>query len=110
MVETLLSTEEINKAIASNEMALLYIASKGCGVCDVIFPRLTQLLESYPRLRGFKIELDQVPDISGIFHVFSIPCVLLYIQGKETVREARYIIIERLQEQLERYYNMLFST
>lgn len=107
-MNTLLTVEEIRKEIADNKMVLLYISSEQCGVCHVIFPRLQQILSAFPRIKSCKVDINQVSELAGSFNVFTIPCVLLFIEGKETIREARYIVLDRLKERLQRYYDMLF--
>lgn len=101
------NVNEVKAIIANNTIALLYVSSEKCGVCNVIFPRLTHMLKSYPAVMAVQINIDEAPLITGEYNIFTIPCVLVFIEGKEVIREARYINIKEIEEKIARYYSMI---
>jgi len=108
-VKPLLQLDHIEDAANASGMSLFYFSRPDCGVCKAIRPKVEQLTESYPQLSSYYVDLDSVPEAAGTFSIFTIPAVLVYANGKETVREARYFSIYELEERIERYYRMLFS-
>lgn len=98
---------DANTLIQSNQMMLLYISSEACGICKIIQPKLQEMLLHYPAVSAYKIDIDKMPEASGLFQVFTLPCVLFFAEGKELIREARYIHVDQLQDQIQRYYEML---
>ena len=108
-MKNLSSLKETADLIASNIMTLLYLSRPDCGVCTAIKPKVAELLEKYPRIAAGYIDLDKLPEAAGEFSVFTIPAVLVYAEGKETVREARYISMDELEEKIARPYGFLPS-
>ncbi|HYE11250.1 MAG TPA: thioredoxin family protein [Patescibacteria group bacterium] len=101
--------DEMKSIVANHKIALLYITSESCNVCKVIFPRLKSLLESFPEIKAVRADIQELPLLSGEYNIFTIPCILAFAEGKEILREARYIDLEKLRAQLERTYQLLFE-
>lgn len=109
-METLESMDAIAKHIEGNDMALLYLSRPSCGVCVVLKPKVQQMVaQRFPHVVTGYVDLDQVPEAAGQYSIFSIPGILVFIQGRESIREARNLGIEQLAEKIERPYGMLFS-
>jgi thiol-disulfide isomerase/thioredoxin len=106
---TLNNLDEIKSFIEKNEMALLYISSESCGVCKVIFPRLEVMLKFFPDMKPARVDIDEVQAAAGEYIAFTIPCILVFVQNKEVIREARYINLDGIKEKVDRYYRLIFS-
>jgi len=101
--------EDINSLIDENQMALLYFGSQGCGVCKDFKIKLINFLNDYPKIARGQIDVEKNFQLAATFSIFTIPGVLLYINGKETIREARYISMMDIGDRIDRYYGMLFD-
>lgn len=101
------SVEEIKDFIKENRLSFIYFSSNDCGVCHVLFPKIQGMLKSYPKVKLAKVEIDRVPMAAGEFSVFTLPCILMFADEKEIIREARFIIMMELEEKVEKYYNLL---
>jgi thiol-disulfide isomerase/thioredoxin len=108
ILKTLKHIEEIKNDIMNNKITLLYITSEKCGICKVISPRLDDMLKSFPEVRSVKANIDELPVLAGEYNVFTVPCILIFIQGKEVNREARYVNFEAIQETIDRYYRIIY--
>ena len=108
-MKILTTINEIEKFIESGGMKLLYISRPDCGVCKSLLPRVKMMLRDFPGIEGAYIDLDKLPEASGRFTVFTIPAILLFVEGKETIREARYVSLESLKGRITRYYSLLYS-
>lgn len=97
--------------IAQREKAVLfYFSSPTCGVCKSVKPKVIALCEEhFPKMPLYYIDIEAVPEASGQLSVFSIPAVLVYFDGRETVREARNFGIMELGAKIDRYYSMIFE-
>ena len=102
------SIDEIKSLVLNNKIVLLYISSESCNVCKVIFPRLVDMLKSFPEVKAMKADIEELPLISGEYSVFTIPCVLVFVESKEMIREARYINLGAIEENIDRYYRMIY--
>ena len=102
--------QEILDLIQSEDMLLLYLSRPSCGVCTVLRPKIEEMLEGYPNISSRYVNIDDIPHASGQFSVFTVPGILFFIQGKETLREARHISVPVFEEKISRYYDLLFSS
>lgn len=98
---------DIRSVVEGTDMVLLYFSRPDCGVCDALRPRVDELLQDYPAVDAWFVDLDAHPTLAGEFSIFTIPGVVLFVQGRETVRYARYLSIDQLEESISRYYELL---
>lgn len=103
-MERVNSIEEIDKLKDENDMLLVYFGSNLCSVCIAMMPKLEALLKKYPDIKAVKVEVEKMPELSANYNVFTVPVIILFIQGKETIREARIISLIGLEESIRRYY------
>ncbi|MCM8712000.1 thioredoxin family protein [Clostridium sp. SYSU_GA19001] len=103
------SKEALEVLINNNQMVLVYFGSNTCNVCNAIESKVQELLKNYPKIKSSKIDVEKYLEISAAYNVFTIPVILVFIEGKEMLREARYISIQDVKNKLERYYNVLFE-
>lgn len=103
------SSEELKKIIKENEIVLIYLGNETCGVCVDIKPKVELMLDKYPNIKGVYVEVDRLIQLASEYSMFTIPGILVFIEGKETIREARHISIKELDIKLNRYYDLLFE-
>jgi len=100
--------EEMDEFINNNIIAMVYFASDGCSVCGVLLPKIEEMLTKFPKLKIRKVQVDKFTEAAGQYSIFTLPAILGYIEGKEIIREARFISVEMLEKAIDRYYDMLF--
>jgi len=99
--------EKIKEIINQDEIVLGYFTTTSCNLCKDLLPKIETLLEDYPKITGIKAESDIDQRIVGEYKVFMVPTVILFIQGKETIRLSRNISISELKSKIDRYCEML---
>lgn len=103
------TNESINKIINENEIVLIYFGSESCNVCKALKPKAEEILKGYPRIKSIEVDVEKSLSAASAYNVFTIPAILVFIDGKETIREARYISIQEIDNKISRYYNLLFE-
>jgi thiol-disulfide isomerase/thioredoxin len=106
MVDT---KDAIKELIDNNEMLLLYFGGNGCNVCTAMKPKVQELLKQFPKIKSAQVDAEKSLEIAAAYNIFTIPVILVYIEGNEIIREARHISIQDINDKIERYYNMLFE-
>lgn len=82
---------------------LLYFTGKGCGVCQVLKPKLLEALEKdFSKVQIQIVDVEEKPEIAGQHMVFTLPVVIIKLHGKEVTRFARSFSVHRVLEQLRR--------
>lgn len=103
------SLTEFNKLILVRKAICFYLSTPDCNVCKVLKPKVIEMIESdFPEMSFCYVDLNEAKEISGQLSVFSVPTILVYFEGKETIRASRNMHLEELREQIERYYNMIY--
>lgn len=106
MIE-IFTLEEMESKIREDRMVLFFISRPECGVCGVLQRKVEVLTSPFKNLQTYYINLNSDESIAGQFSIFTIPAVLLYIDGKEYVREARYISMDLLEKSIRRVLDLL---
>lgn len=96
------SLDEVNAFIEQNPLSFLYISRKDCGVCHVLLPQLEKLLENDFRIALGLIDAEEVKEIAGRFSVFSVPALLFFVEGKEFLRQTRFVHTDLLKEKINK--------
>ncbi|WP_188456995.1 thioredoxin family protein [Virgibacillus oceani] len=104
-LQKLTSLDMIEKFIQEHELAFLYISRPNCGVCHGLLPQVRELLMNYPEIKLGHADADEVMEIAGRFSVFTVPVLLLFVGGKEYIREARIVHLSLLDKKLQKIYN-----
>lgn len=102
------NNEEIKNIIRENEIVILYFSNKVCGACEVIRSKVERILESYAKIKSIEIDGEENIKLAAMNDVFSFPLLLLYVNGKETMRVGRNVDLIELENSIKRYYEMLF--
>lgn len=105
--KTLTSIEETETFIEENELAFLYITMPNCSVCHGLQPQMEELFSNYPAIKTKTIDASEVTEVAGKFNVFTAPVLLLFVEGKEYVREARIVHTKAFEEKIARIYENL---
>ncbi len=109
-------TEEYFEIINNSEpfvkehmMALVYFSADYCNVCKTLKPQIGKMVkEKYPNVKMAYIDVEKNKEISSQLTVFSIPTIILFIDGKESARFSRNFGMKQLEEKISRYYSLIF--
>ena len=104
MDTTLTALDEWREA---NDLALLVFTTPDCGVCNALKAKVTELAKRYPLLAVRYVDIEQQPQAAGQYGVFVVPVFLLFVQGRETLRLARYFGMHELEGPVARYAELL---
>nr|WP_312579907.1 thioredoxin family protein [Sedimentibacter sp.] len=107
-MELLDSNEKLNGLLEKNDMVFMYFGSKDCNVCSTIKPKLEKILKKYPNIKVIQIDMNDSLLISSAYNIFTIPSIILFVDGKETIREARFINLKDLEIKISRYYKLYY--
>lgn len=92
------SLNAIENFIKQHPFSFIYISRPGCTVCHAVLPQLRILLDQFPNITLAHINADDVEEVAGRFSVFTVPVLLLFIDGTEFLREARLFILNSLKK------------
>jgi len=105
---TITTMTELETLKENNPFFLLYISQPLCGVCQDLLPKVKQMLKMIGGIDFVYSNTEEAPEVAGQLSIFTIPGILVFLQGKETIREARYISLDTLEAQLRRLKELAF--
>ncbi|KAA0965726.1 thioredoxin family protein [Sporosarcina sp. ANT_H38] len=94
------SFEEWLETVKLKRKLLLFVKTDNCSVCVGLYPQV-KALETVYRLPFYIVNVAEVPEIAGQLSLFTAPVVLLFHEGKEYARFARFVSMEGLKRRLE---------
>lgn len=106
-LEELTSIEAIERFIEDHTFSFLYVSREDCSVCHAILPKLRDLLTQFPRVSLGRIQAEAVGEIASKFLVFTVPALLLFVEGKELLREDRFVQLGELERKLNQIMNFV---
>ena len=107
--QQLTSIEEADAFIETNPLSFLYISRENCSVCHSLWPQVQKLLETLPQIELARIDAGEVEAVAGRFSIFTVPVLLLFVDGREFIREARIVHMQELEGKIQRILDALES-
>ena len=99
---------EIKEFIKKNQISIIYFSGSTCGACDVIKEKVLHIIKDYKEIRFMEINAVENKEVAASYNIFSLPILLLFVNGKETLRIGRYFDMLDFKNSIDRYYNMIF--
>jgi thioredoxin 1 len=110
MIEEIQTQEHFNHLTATEPALLIYFSTDYCHVCKTLRPKIESLIkEEFPLIKAVYVNSEKYPEIAGQHRVFTAPVILVFFEGRETIRKNRNIGLNELRQELQRPYSMFFS-
>ena len=102
--------DSLSKITGGKAAVMIYFSSQTCQACKGLRPRVADMMQMhFPRIEFVEVDAAENPIVTAEASVFTAPVILVFFEGKEYLRESKYISVDQLQEKISRYYNMLFD-
>lgn len=102
------SLEQVENEIKQNDAVLLYFYNDNCSPCISLRPKIIEMAEEkFPKIKLIFINSIR-REIPAKFGVFDNPSLLVFFDSKEYIRKSKYVSIAELEQETDRYYNMIF--
>lgn len=102
-----LKINDFNNIIVDKIICVAYFSHDECNVCKVLKPKVEELVSTYDDFEFIYVNTKESPDICGQHTVFTVPTVLVFVEGKESKRFSRNFAITELEELLNRYKEVI---
>ena len=105
-----MNLDEIKGIVSQEKAVLVYFYSDSCNVCMALGPKIKTLFdEKFEKIKQLYIDAKAYPEIAAYFGIFSVPTLILFLEGKEFIKEGRALSLGELEQKLKRFYTMLFE-
>lgn len=82
-------------------MTLVITKTHTCSVCQNIVSFIQERVPLFDQLNVIEIYLDDFDELKGKFMIFTVPTVMFYHEGKEILRESRFINTDKINRLIE---------
>lgn len=104
------SLDQLENILQETPANLLYFSTDSCNVGEALEPKVYALLKTnFPKIDVYKIDMNFSPEIAAKYSAFAEPTILVFFEGKETIRKSRNIGIHELQSAILRPYKLIFE-
>lgn len=108
--QQLQSIDQVKSFIQDHQLAFLYISQPNCSICHGLLPQVEKLMLKYPKIKMGHLNTDEVKEVAGFLSIFTVPVLLLFVDGKEYIREARIVHLDLLEEKIKKIYENVLET
>ena len=110
MCELLSDEAALEQYVRSHPICLVYFSTPDCGVCAALKPKLGAMLEQrFPKIAFAEVDCSLSPSLAAGYSVFSVPTLIVFTQGKESLRKSRSLGLGVLAGELERPYSLVYG-
>ncbi len=95
---------KLNKII-NKDLVMLIAKSHTCSSCLTIEKTLESHLNNYNNIEKYGIYVDDIDKFRGDYLIFSVPTIIIFSEGKELLRESRYINYEKVDRLIQMFNN-----
>jgi len=101
---------KIKDYTGERKAVMIYFFNPGCVACNSLRPRVEEMAgRKFPAMDFVPIDASLNPLLTAEAGVYSSPSILVFFDGKEYIRESKYISVDQLEEKISRYYDMVFN-
>ncbi|MHB2151064.1 thioredoxin family protein [Calditrichota bacterium LG25] len=93
---------EFNKLLSKHPIVVAYFSTESCNVCKVLRPQVRQICEQFDVVHFEYVDIEKAPELRGQFLVFSVPTIIIFVEGREHKRLNRYMSLQDFEDDLKR--------
>ncbi|MBT2693813.1 thioredoxin [Bacillus sp. ISL-55] len=66
-------------------------------------------MKDFPKIETGLVNAGKVEEIAGFLMAFTVPVLVLYADGREYLREARIVQVEKLRDDITKIYEGFYG-
>lgn len=106
-MDTLTSLEAVEQLRDGPGLRVLFVSQPDCSICRVLLPKVQSVVDAVPGVSVSYVDAAEVPDVAGRFNILTAPVVLVFGDGRELLREGRFLRLEEFESALRRFAELL---
>ena len=104
------SAPGLTRRIQSTAALAVWFSGPDCRVCLDLQPKLVAFLtQHFPLLETAGVDCQRIPAAAAQYQVFSVPTLLVFFAGRESLRKGRHMSLQQLTVELQRPYHLMFD-
>ena len=87
MIKELTKSDFENEVLKSDKKTLVDFNADWCGPCQMLHPILEEVSNETENVNFFSVNIDDEEELAEQYDVISIPCLIVFENGKEVKRD-----------------------
>ena len=100
IIETLTEYQTLKE---QEKFSLFLFGSQACAPCKAIKEKITIWSETHPQVFTGYISIDNDISLAAQENILGAPAILVFVEGKESIRKIGYFSLEEVFTALDRY-------
>lgn len=103
MAEIIINEENFEQEVVnSNMIVLLDFWASWCGPCKMLLPVIDEIAKEYEgKIKVGKVNTDDNMSLTSKFQITSIPCLIIFKNGKPINKMTGFMPKNKIKEELE---------
>lgn len=93
------------KSIINKKLVMVIAKTHTCSLCSTIEKTLESHLDNYNDIEKYGIYVDDIDKFRGDYLIFSVPTIIIFSEGKELLRESRFINYDKIDRLIQMFNN-----
>lgn len=89
--------------ILNKDLVIIVAKTHTCSTCTMISEHLHHTIKRLNEVEHYQVFVDDMDSFRGKHVVFSVPTVLIFSNGKELLRESRFIDTHKINRLIDAY-------
>lgn len=106
-MQVLQHSDDLARLAAENTVLLVQFGAETCAPCRAIKQRIDRWTAQHPQVQSVYVPIEAFPENAAQENVFSVPTILVFVEGQRTIRESGYFSLDNLLVQVQRYLDLL---
>lgn len=102
VMETIMTYEKFTE-LAAQDLMIVIAKTKTCAVCKPLTEKLVEFMKEYETIPAYQVYLEDVSLFQGQHLVFTVPTILVFSEGREILRESRFIDFGKIKRLFDLY-------
>ena len=102
-----MTLNEYQELLQKHSIVIGYFSTETCNVCKVLRPQVRQICEQFDIVHFEYVNIEKAPELRGQYLVFSVPTIIIFVEGWEHKRLNRYMSLQDFENELTRMVKIL---
>ena len=98
---------DFSSFLSSEKICIVQFGSAACAPCHAICQKIDQWTASHPMVSALYIPAETFCALTAQLSIFTVPTILVYVEGKLAIRTGVYFSLEEIFAQIQRYESLL---
>ena len=106
-MKTLENGENLTNLISTSKVLLIHFGSGSCGPCAALRDKIDVWSVPDNGVDSVYVPIESFPEVAASRSIFTVPTILVYTEGKLSIRESGCFSLDGIFSRIERYLSLM---